>query len=320
MLRVSLALAVMMGAITAARAATVVPTVYEAGHFFATPTTRSGHTLKLLVDTGGGGRSWVVYGEAGRSAGLAASSCEGDKTFVTPAFAPGKALPRSQRNCGMAGNVDWPRSLVENGMVGGWYLSDFIVTFDYPGKRLVFEDAAWHADVSAHTVPLGFLINRKGKLGSPFPRTTLTVDGQPLDVLLDTGATAHPTAAGRKAMGTPVVEGYGVTSYVTTSVMNRWHEKHPDWKLVDQADDLAGAAKSTRAIEVPVVTIGGWSVGPVWFTERADTKFVDTMSSYMDGTVYGAAGANILQSFRITIDYARRKAYLTCVDACREVQ
>ncbi|WP_036111885.1 MULTISPECIES: hypothetical protein [Luteibacter] len=320
MLRVALALAAMMGVITAADAATVVPTVYEAGHFFATPADTAGHALKLVVDTGGGGRSWLVYGDAGRAMGLVESSCEGDRTFVTPAFAPGKALPRSPRNCGMASNVDWPRSSVENGMLSGWYLSDFIVTFDYPGKRLVFEDAGWRSDASAHTVPLGFLVNRKGKLGSPFPRITLTIDGQALDVLLDTGATAHPTVAGQHAMATPVVEGYGVTSYVTTSVMNRWHEKHPDWKLVDQADDLLGAAKATRAIQVPAVAVGGWSVGPVWFTERPDKSFVDTMSSYMDGTVFGAAGANLLRSFRMTIDYARHKAYLTCIDACRPVR
>ncbi len=32
-----------------------VPTQYEAGHFFATPQTRAGPSLRLLVDIGGGG-------------------------------------------------------------------------------------------------------------------------------------------------------------------------------------------------------------------------------------------------------------------------
>ncbi|MET0255560.1 MAG: hypothetical protein ABWZ54_03365 [Luteibacter sp.] len=317
MLRVSMALVAAFGSVAGAHAATVVPTVYEAGHFFATPVTASGQALKLLVDTGGGGRSLVVYGEAGRRKGLAESSCAGEKAFALPAFAPGKTLPASNRGCGMAGDVDWPAAAMEDGMVGAWYLSGFTVTFDYPGRRLTFEDAKWRPAASAHSLALGLPINAKGELGSPFPRITLTIDGEPLDVLLDTGATAHPTEAGLKAMGTPVVGGYGVTSYVTASVMDRWHARHPDWKLVKQADDLFGPDKTKRAIEVPQVIVGGWSVGPVWFTERPDANFVEKMSAAMDDTVYGAAGGNLFRTFRMTIDYPGHKAYLECVDACR---
>lgn len=34
---------------------TIIPTTYEAGHFFAVPQTIEGRTLRFLVDTGGGG-------------------------------------------------------------------------------------------------------------------------------------------------------------------------------------------------------------------------------------------------------------------------
>ena len=63
-------------------------------------------------------------------------------------------------------------------------------------------------------------------------RVAIAVAGESIDVLLDTGATAHPTQAGLAAMKTSTVNGQGVASYITTSIMNRWHVAHPDWPLV----------------------------------------------------------------------------------------
>ena len=50
-------------------AAQVLPTVYEAGHFYAVPETKDGQKLKLLVDTGGGGFGgmyWISKAAAAR--------------------------------------------------------------------------------------------------------------------------------------------------------------------------------------------------------------------------------------------------------------
>ena len=67
MSRVSMTLAAVVGFTAATQAATVVPTVYEAGHFFATPTLRNGQVLRLLVDTGGGGINyWLRESTAAR--------------------------------------------------------------------------------------------------------------------------------------------------------------------------------------------------------------------------------------------------------------
>ncbi|WP_147293195.1 hypothetical protein [Dyella monticola] len=67
-------------------------------------------------------------------------------------------------------------------------------------------------------------------------RITIRVDGQPLDMLLDTGASSFPTPAAARISGTPTVEGEGVTSYITTGTLERWHKAHRDWRVVEDAD------------------------------------------------------------------------------------
>lgn len=305
--------------------AQVVPTIYEAGHFYATPETADGHRLRLLVDTGGGGNATMYWisAAAAKRLGLRTSSCVLGKQSVVvarlPDYRAGHGLPPPASNpCGNALLVAPRAPIGADGQLGGAYLSgDRAWTFDYPAKRLVAEGTAWQPDARARAAPLGFQRDNEGRLTDGFARITLHVDGQPLDMLLDTGATAHPSQAGEKASGTPTFKSIGVTSYITTTMMNRWHKAHPGWRVVDKGDDLAGARYEARLIEVPRVDIAGWSVGPVWFTERPDTAFHDFMSSMMDKRVEGAVGANVFQHFAMTIDYPHATAWFRCVRDCR---
>jgi hypothetical protein len=133
-------------------------------------------------------------------------------------------------------------------------------------------------------------------------------------MLLDTGATARPTPAGERASATPTTAGVGVTSYITTSIFNQWHKAHPDWRIVEDGD---GLIPHMRLIEVPRMDIANWSVGPVWFTERADTQFHDFMSNYMDKQIEGSVGGNVFGHFVMTIDYVGEAAYFHCVSGCK---
>ena len=45
-----------------------------------------------------------------------------------------------------------------------------------------------------------------------------------------------------------------------------------------------------RAIEVSRIVVGGYTVGPVWFTRRADKNFHEYMSQWMDKRIEGALG------------------------------
>ncbi|HEY9066315.1 MAG TPA: hypothetical protein VIO33_15120, partial [Burkholderiaceae bacterium] len=62
-------------------------------------------------------------------------------------------------------------------------------------------------------------------------------------------------------------------------------------------------------IEVPRITVGGQTVGPVWFTQRSDANFREWMSQWMDKPIDGALGGSALKYFRVIVDYPGSAAY-----------
>jgi len=308
-------------AVAAATTAETVPTDYEAGHFYATPHAVNGQSLRLLVDTGGGGGDgmyWITA-KAAERLHLATSPCKVNASIQVapaPAFTSGEGLPPPNGPCGRSVRVNKLPYDVD-GQVGAPYLGTRTWTFDYPARRLWVEGAGWKPAARAHATALGFQRDAAGRVQQFYARIVAHIYGQPIDFLLDTGATAHPTAAGEAASGTETVHGEGVTSYVTTSQLDRWHAAHPDWRVVADGDDLLGAAHATRMIEVPALVIAGWRVGPVWFTERADRSFHELMAQMMDKPPEGALGGNVFGHFRMTLDYPHATAWFDCVKGCR---
>lgn len=319
MIRRSIALAMALALAGAASAGTVVPTSFEAGHFYYTPTLANGQTLRLLVDSGGGGPTWWIYPSVAAPLALKPKACgTGVKVYEPPAFAPGKGVLTSTQRCGgvwiLEGEKEEP-GRTWDGLVGNQYLSTNAWTFDYPGHTLTREDSHWKPAKGSHVITPGYPRDQNGHYKIAFGRIPITVDGESIDLLLDTGATARPTPAGKAIMHTETAaDGLAGGSYITTPIMDAWHAKHPDWPLVDKADDIK---PGMRAIRVPDVVIAGWHVGPVWFIERPDKNFVEYMSSMMDGTVHGAVGGNVFAPFRMTIDYPHGKVWFACMKGCK---
>jgi hypothetical protein len=311
-------------ALAGAATAQTLPTHYEAGHFYATPHTADGSSLRLLVDTGGGGVAGMYWlsAKATQRLGLKTGTCTVDGNAISvatpPAYRPGEQLPPSSGPCAGKLLVN-PGPYPDDGQLGAAYLGSRVWTFDYPRRQLRAEAGDWRPDPAAHRAPLGFQTDDQGKVVQHFPRIVVRIGGQPLDMLLDTGATAHPTPAGKAVAGTETVNGFGVTSYITTSMLERWQKAHPDWTLVEDGDDLMAPRFKARLIKVPDVEIAGWSVGPVWFTERPDGPFHGMMASLMDASPEGAIGANVLTRFSLTIDYPRATAWFRCAADCRAV-
>jgi hypothetical protein len=128
-------------------------------------------------------------------------------------------------------------------------------------------------------------------------------------MLLDTGAmirlTADAAPAFDVAPGTIVGGGF-----IMKAVFDEWHAKHPDWRVIEHGE-AAPSGDGNAMIEVPRVTVAGFTVGPVWFARRRDTNFTEMMSSMTDKPVVGAFGGSGLQYFRLVLDYPRSSAWLT---------
>ncbi|MBA4182583.1 MAG: hypothetical protein H0X49_01035 [Acidobacteria bacterium] len=155
----------------------------------------------------------------------------------------------------------------------------------------------------AHRIALGFQTKSSGARAANFPRIQVSIDGEPIDLLFDTGASTALTDNALAALNDkrPAVR---ATSFITARIFEQWRKKHPQWRVVENAEKGSGQAM----IEVPQISVAGYAVGPVWFTRRADKNFHEYMSQWMDKTVEGALGGNALHYFRITVDYPRAVA------------
>lgn len=302
-----------------------MPTVFEGGHFYATPTLADGRTLKLLVDTGGGGGSgwYLLYRSAVTALGLKTTTCMLDGQAIdTVAAIPYRAgaglLATNDTPCHAPASVGNNTGDGEHGMLGAGYLPGHVWTFDYPRHALWLEPANWKPARDAHAITMDFMRNDQGGLATGMARITVNIDGTSIDMLLDTGATAHPTDAGKATHADVSAHGIGAASYIVSSLLDQWHRQHPDWRIIERGDDLKVGHYVARLIEVPRIDIAGWSVGPVWFTERPDVAFGDQggMSMYTDAPVHGAVGGNVFGHFVMTLDYPKAKAWFACASHC----
>jgi hypothetical protein len=276
-----------------------LPVEVREHRFFLRPRLASGQTLTLYSDSGGGHTMLSpAVATANRLATTAEHTPEGD--FVSSAdwlkFAPGAGIPRP------AGKL-LVRELSElmpglDGFLGQDWFGGRTWTFDYLGKRLF-----WRAtgDLPPGTrTPIHLNPDRDAPR---FGRIQITIDGQALDVLFDTGATTRLTPAAVGTLGKDAAA-ERAASFMKAAVFDRWRARHPEWKVLAAAEQRSSA----DMIEVPSVTVAGQTVGPVWFTRRPDKAFDEFMSSLMDAPVVGAFGGSGLRYFRVTVDFAAGEA------------
>lgn len=314
--------------IVAAQAATV-PSRFEADRVFATPTTAKGEPLRLYTDTGGGMN--LLCRDAAKRLGLPLETLPPDEEMeaelggnlartTLPPFAPARGIPANANGDAHFLVHDCKgksAASLGEGLLSQHWFAGRTWTWDYPAQRLALETGNWTPPRSARAVALGFKPAAGNAPAFHMPRITVRIDGKDIDLLLDTGATGSPTADALAAQPTPApVNGARATSFVTKSTLDAWHAAHPDWPLVEKADNLFAPRFVARAIRVPEVDIAGWKTGPVWFTERPDRAFREFMSRMTDRPVEGALGGNALASFRMTLDYAHATAHFECLRGC----
>jgi hypothetical protein len=296
-----------------------LPAEFVGDRIYVDPRTTSGDDLRLYTDTGG---AMLLFASAVERLGLPVDTCsiDGDdiKVVSLPSFDRGASIPDIDRSADVRDVALRGRLIVmadgghftdADGLLGQAWFAGRVWTFDYPGERLLLDEAS--RPPGDHTVPLGFPRESDGRPAGHFPTIEATIDGEAFAFLFDTGATLHLTDDAMRALddGRPKQR---ATCFIVGSVFDRWRKKHPKWRVLERADQNVSREP---AIEVPSVDIAGHSVGPVWFTRRPDTNFHDWMSQWLDRRVDGALGGSLFRYFVVTADYPNATATFERVDA-----
>ena len=284
-----------------------LPAKLEGNRFFVEPVTAGGKTLRLYTDTGGGLLFTPRTAEAlGVKVEPPNDPQEPAGEVAWPEFARDAWLPKP-----LGGEdkipilIPPPRDAdyLVGGMLGAPWFADRCWELDYAAGTLrLLPDGALPEVEASHRVKLGFQA-QDGRHTMHFARIEATVDGEPLQLLFDTGATSTltPEALAAAGDGGPAERG---SSFITRTVLERWHERHPDWTVVDAGEQ----GTKMPMIRVPAVDVGGYTATDVWFAQRPDKNFTEWMSQWMDRPIVGALGGSALRGFRVTIDYRSETA------------
>lgn len=274
-----------------------LPVVLENDRWFLVTTTAGGAPLRIFLDSAGG--LFLTNAAAARLhldiRHVKSDQGEGD-VVTFPAFADPR-IPRQPLD-------DFPLFDEEDadydGMFGARWFDEHTFTFDYPARKLVLRPKGSLPKVAPeHAIPVAFPRGNNGAVVSPYGRIQMIVDGETIDMLVDTGATATLTEAALQALG-----GAGqqrATGFITDTMFQRWRKAHPTWRVIEKADHVGKL--DTAMIEVQALTVGGYTVGPAWFCWRPDKAFHDFMAQYTDKPTEGALGGAAFRTLRVTIDW-----------------
>lgn len=262
-----------------------------------------GDTIRFFTDTGGGK---VIYPKAAEGLDLKIDSIvNGDQIIelidLSTAFK--KANLPIPLGANFVFRGDSPLKAGNVGMLGAHWFGNKIWNFNYHEKTLNIVDSInWSDFPKNELTTIGFLQDSLGNNLTHFPSIPIIVDGDTIQTLFDTGATALLSEEAQEKFGAKTVG----TSFIIASIFDKWQAQHPDWEIIKKGDQML----EEDLIKVPQVTIGGHQVGPVWFAKRKDENFTQFMSQWMDQTVEGAVGGSCLQYFStILIDYNSGKAF-----------
>lgn len=279
----------------------------EGGLFIVQPVLATGERLQLDTNTGSGPA--LIYPDVAKRLGLRVDSVLVDASVPRPRqiWVPRVPMPALRGDAWIpapvvgeqAGHLivsDRSRESVPeiDGYLGNPWFAMRTSTFDYPrGELLLRAPGDLPAVADRHRVRLGF----KTQAEEWLPRIRVEVAGDSVDLLLSTGV-AEIVSDKALRMGVPGPARQALSS-VTREVFAGWRRKHPEWRVVEKA--VYGELYAV--IEVPEVSVGGHTVGPVWFSEHG--AGAGWLSNWTDLPVQGWLSANVLRFFRLTLDMDR---------------
>ena len=259
-----------------------LPAEFIADRIFLRATSLDGHDLRLCTDSAGG---YYMTRSTAERLGLPIDVDDEQSWTTFPPLRP-DVIPPPPSRVPVVDEPELSEPLFGDALLGQSWFADRRWIIDYPNERFALAEDDENLDAS-HAVPLRFQTDGDGMRQTNFATIDADIDGATIPFLFDTGATAR--------LGDGTARG---TCFIVHTVLNRWREAHPTWLVREDAD-----SGRESMIEVPEVSIGGHTVGPVWFTGREDRNFHEWMSQWLDRRVEGALGGSLFRYFRLTADY-----------------
>ena len=251
------------------------------------------HDVRFIVDTGGG--TFLVSQAVADKVGFKASGpVQKQEGAEFAPFAPGRAQLggmsldlKGVRAAILVGNRPIYPGDPSEGVLPGQVLSRFDVVFDYPAERLTL---AAHGTLKH----CGTKVPCEIEPSTGFPRIACTVAGKPYYFLLDTG---------------------GTYCMISGAVLAGWLKADP---AIPHETGAAGPANMIGApmevealmLRIPGLEWAGYHVAGIGAVSRPVGVYEKWMSQMMAGPIVGSIGGNVLQDFRIEIDYAHQAAYV----------
>jgi hypothetical protein len=295
----------------------VMPATFEQGVVYLDMPAPNHSRVRMFTDSGGG-TAFVLSTEAAKRLGLAPRATTDEKLLrwlgpnvrlTNASQFMARSWPRlndGERFVIVPGTLasrGWPASA--DGVFGENWFAHQTWTWDYTREQLIWRPKDWRPATDAREFMVSFQSDAQGRRTDNYPLVMMRVDDAEIPMLFDTGAytVLTPTALHTLNDGKLAARS---TSMITHSVFEAWHQRHADWRIIDDAQ----LGTHSRMILVPEVRLASLSCGPVWFTERRDENYHEMMSSLMSDQVEGSIGGNAFGSFVITMDYPRSLAWI----------
>jgi predicted aspartyl protease len=258
---------------------------------FQTPS-GSPRMARFLIDTGGG--AFILGSKLMADIGAQPTGPASKEDGFVPLRPMAAKLGGMELNlsdaepCGKP-DSQWLDSRNEReGLIPGQLLRHYDMVLDYPGRRFTLSSPGTSR-------PQGVEFNTPISSPSGFPRIEAEIGGKSYGFLLDTGASF---------------------TMISQTAMEEWAKENPAWPSADGAVGFAnmfggkvdGAALMLRVAKLKLGPIALTGVAAV---SRPDGIFEQWMSSMMTAPIVGSIGGNVLRDFRVEIDYAAGKTYLS---------
>ncbi|MEO7366836.1 MAG: hypothetical protein ABIZ36_02695 [Gemmatimonadaceae bacterium] len=171
------------------------------------------------------------------------------------------------------------------GMLPGHVLARYHVVFDYPNATFII------ARPNVLT-PSGTELPMPVSKRSGFPRTEITVSGSTYGVLLDTGASF---------------------TMVSEVLLKAWGNQHAEWPRHNGAFGEAAmlGGQTLETMFAHDAQWGTYKIPEFGVVSQHDGTFERYMSGMMAAPIIGSLGGNVLKYFRVELDYAHEKLYLS---------